>query len=113
MGSPQCRQRPRSNRYETIGMLSRGAIGVPHPMHAEPGLDTDCRSGTRAATTFTKLPNASAGVKTRAARATFIRTLSAAEGRLLSASGLSLQIRSRRADTPKEGIRREIRARKR
>ena len=71
------RQRPRRRRYETTGMLSRAAIGVSHPMQAERGCEIERRNGTRAATTLTKLPNASAGGNTIAARATFTQPLSA------------------------------------
>jgi len=38
-------------------------------MHADGGRTIDFRKGTRAATTFRKLPNARAGAKTTAARA--------------------------------------------
>src|SRR5215210_6426107 len=63
----QCRHRPRKSRYESTGMLSRQAIGVPHSMHADAGETIDARRGTRAATTFRKLPSASPGAsETRA-----------------------------------------------
>ena len=58
-------------------MLSRGAIGVSQPRQAERGCEIERRNGTRAATTLTKLPNASAGGSTIAARTTFTQPLSA------------------------------------
>src|SRR5919198_3613967 len=61
MRTPQARQRPRSHRYERTGMLSRAAIGVAQDMHEEAGRTIDRRSGTRAATTFRKLPSARPG----------------------------------------------------
>src|SRR5437899_2864201 len=67
MRVPQTRQRPRRRRYEKSGMLSRRSIGVAHAMHAEAGRTMERRSGTRAATTFRKLPSARPGKK--AARA--------------------------------------------
>src|SRR5918911_3274482 len=70
MRAPQARQRPRSNRYETTGMLSRAATRVPQDMQAEAGRTIDRRMGTRAATTFRKLPRARPGKK--AARASAI-----------------------------------------
>src|SRR5919199_4889312 len=70
MGAPQARQRPRSNRYETTGMLSRAATRVPQDMQADAGRTIDRRSGTRAATTFRKLPSARPGKN--AARASAI-----------------------------------------
>ena len=48
-------------------MLSYQAISVPQLMHADGGRTTDRRSGTRAATTFRKLPIASAGANAKAA----------------------------------------------
>src|SRR5215203_232635 len=48
-------------------MLSYHAIGAWHDMQAERPVTTDRRSGTRAATTFRKLPSASPGRKTIAA----------------------------------------------
>ena len=57
----QWRQRPRSSANESSGTLSYHASGVPHAMHAEPGLTSERRSGMRAATTFRKLPNARPG----------------------------------------------------
>src|SRR5207249_10405138 len=63
------RQRPRNTKYDTSGMLSRARISWPHDMQAEGGRTMERRSGTRAATTFRKLPSASPGAKTTAARA--------------------------------------------
>src|ERR671932_735369 len=74
MRTAQVRQRPRRSAYETSGRLSCHAIGVAHDMHAEGGRTTDLRSGTRAATTFRKLPTARPGRKTAAARAASIPT---------------------------------------
>src|SRR5919206_1946100 len=51
-------------------MLSPRAIGVAHAMHADPGRTTERRSGTRAATTFRKLPRARPGKKAARAAAT-------------------------------------------
>ena len=70
-----------------IGMLSRAAISVPQPMQAERGFEIERRSGTRAATTLTKLPNARAGGNTSRASATFTESLSAAPARWLSTVG--------------------------
>jgi hypothetical protein len=56
MGAAQARQRPRRTRNERIGMLSYQVMAAPHPGHAEAGLHTLRRSGTRAMTTFRKLP---------------------------------------------------------
>ena len=50
-------------------MLSYHASGVPHAMHAEPGLTSERRSGMRAATTFRKLPNARPGRSAMVAKA--------------------------------------------
>src|SRR5512132_4203770 len=69
MRTPQCRQRPRSRPYETSGTLSYQRISCAHDMHADGGRTIDRRSGTRAATTFRKLPRASAGANTTAASA--------------------------------------------
>ena len=44
-------------------MLSRQPISWPQLMHAEPGETSERRSGTRAATTFMKLPSARPGAK--------------------------------------------------
>jgi hypothetical protein len=49
-------------------------------MQAERGLITERRSGTRAATTFRKLPTASPGARAKAASAAFTLVLSADEG---------------------------------
>src|SRR5437763_1951596 len=52
MVTPQLRQRPRSSRYERIGMLSRGEIGVSQAGHADGGRTIDRPAGRRDATTF-------------------------------------------------------------
>src|SRR5919197_1213643 len=70
MRAPQARQRPRSHRYETTGLLSRAASDFPHDMQAEAGRTIERRSGTRAATTFRKLPRARPGKKAARASAT-------------------------------------------
>src|SRR3954453_9570292 len=49
-------------------------------MHAERGLITERRSGTRTASTFRKLPTASPGARAKAASAAFTWDLSAAGG---------------------------------
>src|SRR5262245_40907237 len=72
MRLPQARQRPRSSAYESSGTLSYQAIGVSQLMHAEPGETSDRRSGTRAATTFRKLPTARPGQNAIAAIAAVI-----------------------------------------
>src|SRR5512133_2173886 len=69
MCTPQFRQRPRSSAYETSGTLSCQRISCAHDMHADGGRTIDRRSGTRAATTFRKLPSASPGANTTAASA--------------------------------------------
>src|SRR5438093_1265044 len=86
---PQARQRPRRRRYETSGRLSSGAIGVAQDMQADAGRTTERRRGTRAATTFRKLPSASPGAKTAAAIAAVtlsrvLRRLREREDRLLA-----------------------------
>src|SRR6185295_1088247 len=53
---PHARQRPRKAAKETSGTLSCQAIALPQPGHAEPGRHTLRPSGTRAMTTFRKLP---------------------------------------------------------
>ena len=67
IATPQLRQRPRRRRYEITGMLSRGAIGVSHDGHADGGWTIDRPTGSRAATTFRKLPTASPGTNATAA----------------------------------------------
>src|SRR5437588_3359300 len=69
MRALQARQRPRSHRYERTGTLSRAASRVPHDMQAEAGRTIERRSGTRAATTFRKLPRARPGKKATRASA--------------------------------------------
>src|SRR5213593_408782 len=56
---PQDRQRPRRTRNDSTGILSCHAIAVPHPGHAERGRQRLRLGGTRAITTFKKLPIAS------------------------------------------------------
>jgi hypothetical protein len=48
-------------------MLSRQRISVAHVAHEDGGLTSDRRAGTRATTTFKKLPRASAGASAKAA----------------------------------------------
>src|SRR4029079_7978603 len=94
-------------------MLSRDAIGAAHSIQLERGFEIERRSGTRAATTLTKLPNARAGGKTSRASATFTRWLSAPRGRWLSTVGLErirLQMCFADADTSIEGTWHELRA---
>ena len=55
-----------------------GCGGVSQDMQAEAGRTIERRSGTRAATTFRKLPSASPGAKATAAREKFTLRLSAA-----------------------------------
>src|SRR5919201_6684382 len=69
MRAPQARQRPRRHRYETTGTLSRTASVVPQDMQAEAGRTIERRRGTRAATTFRKLPRARPGKKATRASA--------------------------------------------
>src|SRR5215204_4482423 len=75
----QERQRPRRAMNETSGRLSYQAISPPHDMHAERGCTRERRSGRRAATTFRKLPSASAGAKTTAASASSTPGISAGD----------------------------------
>src|SRR5919108_528636 len=89
MRTPQERQRPRSTAYETSGTLSYQASSAPQLMHAERGRTTERRSGTRAATTFTKLPSARAGQNASTPRATSTPALSAARRRGLRTSELA------------------------
>src|SRR5919197_2178211 len=56
-------------------MLSCHAIFSPQPMQADGGETTERRSGTRAATTFRKLPSASPGATKKAAIAMSILNL--------------------------------------
>src|SRR5436190_22631792 len=67
------RQRPRRSAYESRGTLSYQAIAVSQLMQAEPGDTSERRSGTRAATTFRKLPTARPGQNASAAIAAVIR----------------------------------------
>src|SRR5258707_10604078 len=96
-------------------MLSRAAISVPQPVQADRGFEIERRSGTRAATTLTKLPNARAGGKTSRASATFTGSLSAALASRLSGGvrrWVGLQVCFRFADTSIEGTWHEFRARR-
>src|SRR5438128_329138 len=106
MCAPQARQRPRSHRYETTGMLSRAASGVAHDMQAEAGRTTERRSGTRAATTFRKLPSARPGKK--AARASAI----ALPRELLRRVGLGVDLgaprHTGRSHDRREGLRGDV-----
>jgi len=54
-----------------MGMLSRQRISRSQLAQEDGGRRSDLRAGTRAATTFKKLPRASAGARTKAAAATF------------------------------------------
>ncbi len=53
---PQRRQRPRRTSHESTGMLSYQAIAARHSGHRERGRTIDSPAGTRAMTTFRKLP---------------------------------------------------------
>src|SRR3954452_7730631 len=66
---PHARHLPRSRSHEKSGMLSYHAISCPQSMHADGGLTIDRLSGTRAARTLRKLPNASPGAKAMKASA--------------------------------------------
>src|SRR6266508_5480778 len=57
MGARQRRQRPRSRAQLTSGMLSRGAIALPHEGQREAGRTSDSLRGTRWITTFANDPN--------------------------------------------------------
>src|SRR6266480_7830899 len=83
MRTPQVRQRPRSQSHESTGTLSRHASSVPQLMQADAGRTTERRSGTRAATTFKKLPSASAGQNANRPRARSTLLLSARRGAAL------------------------------
>src|ERR1039457_6440711 len=54
--APPCRQRPRSNRYEKIGMLSRASTRAPQAKQCDGGVTTDIPRGMRAMHTLRKLP---------------------------------------------------------
>src|SRR5205807_4729037 len=69
--------RPRSTAQETSGTLSYHAIRSLQDMQADGGETIERRSGTRAATTFRKLPTARAGANSRPARAKSMSRLSA------------------------------------
>ena len=86
MWTPHVRQRPRSTSHESTGTLSYHASSVPQLMQAEAGRTTERRKGTRAATTFRKLPSASAGQKANRPRAKSTFALSAREPRGLRLS---------------------------
>jgi hypothetical protein len=64
--------------------LSYQAISVAQLMQAEGGRTIERRNGTRAATTFKKLPSASPGAKNMAARTASTRFLSARDAECLS-----------------------------
>src|SRR5262249_51964353 len=78
IATEQSRQRPRRTSHETSGTLSYQRISCPHDMHADGGRTIERFNGTRAATTFRKLPSASPGAKAIAAKAVPTRGLSAA-----------------------------------
>src|SRR5262245_44021109 len=78
IATEQSRQRPRKASHETSGTLSYQRSSCPHAMHAEGGCTIERFNGTRAATTFRKLPSASPGAKAIAAKAVPTRGLSAA-----------------------------------
>src|SRR5215217_4806068 len=82
MRAAQWRQRPRRSSHDATGTLSRAASCMPQLIQADAGFTTDRRSGTRAATTFRKLPSASPGAKANAATATSIRSLIGARRRM-------------------------------
>ena len=63
-------------------MLSYQASSCPQLMQAEPGLTIERCSGTRAATTFRKLPIARPGANAAVARAKDIGLLPLVDGRL-------------------------------
>src|SRR5258707_122355 len=83
MCTPHARQRPRRSAYERIGTLSYHAISCAQSMQAEPGLTSERRSGSLAATTFRNEPRARPGARASAAIPIAL-PLSAAGGRLLS-----------------------------
>src|ERR1051325_11637607 len=66
------------------GTLSYHAISVSQLMHADGGRTIERRSGTRAATTFRKLPSARPGARKTAANATSTQLLSAADASALT-----------------------------
>src|SRR4051794_36381104 len=66
----QLRQRPRSTSHDTSGMLSYHASSLAQLMQADGGLTIERFRGTRAATTFRKLPSASPEASAMAASAT-------------------------------------------
>src|SRR5580765_4820120 len=70
IGAAQWRHFERSSANESSGTLSYHASGVAHAMQAEPGLTSERRRGTRAATTLRKLPNARPGTSAIAATVT-------------------------------------------
>src|SRR5919198_5691132 len=106
MRAPQARQRPRSNKYETTGTLSRAATRVPQDMQAEAGRTIERRIGTRAATTLRKLPRARPGKKaTRASAIVLPREL-------LRRVGLGVDLGASRhpgrGDDRREGLRGDV-----
>src|SRR3989441_12496108 len=56
IGVAHARQRPRRTTNDTSGTLSYQAMGAPQPGHAERGAHRLRLSGSRAITTFRKLP---------------------------------------------------------
>src|SRR5258708_39312737 len=68
MRAPQLRQRPRSATYEKSGTFSYHASSRAQLMHADPGVTTERRKGTRAASTLRNEPSARPGASTMAAR---------------------------------------------
>ena len=68
IGARQLRQRPRRSRNESTGTLSRLRIGSPQPSQADGGCTIETPAGSREATTFRKLPSASPGARTTAAK---------------------------------------------
>src|SRR3954466_15957705 len=81
MGVSQSRQRPRRRTYERSGMLSRERISAPQCMHDDRGFTIERLRGSRAATTFMKLPTARLGTKATAASPGSTGAVSAVETR--------------------------------
>src|SRR5437660_4075935 len=72
-----------------MGTLSYQASSAPQLMQAERGRTTERRSGTRAATTLTKLPSARAGQNASTPRAKSTSALSAGAGSRLRMGALA------------------------
>src|SRR5581483_817912 len=81
IGVPHARQRPRRTSHETSGMLSYHASSCAQLMHADGGLTSERRSGSRAATTFRKLPTARPGANASAASARSTGSARGVDGR--------------------------------